>query len=100
MKAIRKANKIDLKVFCHFMVDPSEYVYDVVVLCFIFVLMLRTENGAYRVVLVFVLLLCSLLHVVVVVVFVLLLYVPSIILTVTFVVVVVVVVVIIPFKKH
>ena len=28
MKATGKANKIDLKVFRHFLVDPSEYVYD------------------------------------------------------------------------
>ena len=28
MKAIGKANKIDLKAFRHFLVDPSEYVYD------------------------------------------------------------------------
>ena len=28
MKAIGKANKIDLKVFRHLLVDPSEYVYD------------------------------------------------------------------------
>ena len=27
MKATGKANKIDLKVFRHFLVDPSEYVY-------------------------------------------------------------------------
>ena len=28
MKATGKANKIDLKVFRYFLVDPSEYVYD------------------------------------------------------------------------
>ena len=28
MQATGKANKIDLKAFRHFLVDPSEYVYD------------------------------------------------------------------------
>ena len=31
MKATGTANTIDVKVFRHFMVDPSEYVYDSVV---------------------------------------------------------------------
>ena len=29
MKATGKENKIELKVFCHFMVDPSDYVSDI-----------------------------------------------------------------------